>query len=348
MNARIRWIDIAKFLAIFTVLVEHTQYLMVCDQTFYALRVFMVSYFLQVFFLTHGYIERERIQEYNICQLIIKRSKQLIIPYFLWALVLSYGNYNKIFWKNILYGTNNSISNVSNGVLWFLPVMFIASIIFSILLKIGKMVKYANVVYCIGLFVCLCLGECLGKNIKEYPWGVDIALVAVAFMIIGYCLNGVIKRMEKWKILFKVICISIFMVSAYIWQSYNINIGVDQYGNIAWQNQIWMARGIYGKNIIIFVISSVFASLSIFLLAQILEKVRILAYLGENSILLMMLHIIIHPISVEIINVFISKPTFIKSILVASISILIAVPIMIFINRNMPIFGGKSLAMKSL
>lgn len=60
-----------------------------------------------------------------------------MVPYVLWALI-----YAKISFKNLLliaYGTNETIISAgSSGVLWFLPVYFVATILFEIVMYVSK------------------------------------------------------------------------------------------------------------------------------------------------------------------------------------------------------------------
>ena len=64
-----------------------------------------------------------------------KKVKSLLIPYLIWGMIYTH-SIDTNFFKGMAYATNPSLGYAqTNQVLWFLPVMFISTILHQIIMQ---------------------------------------------------------------------------------------------------------------------------------------------------------------------------------------------------------------------
>ena len=102
---RIKYIDIAKIISVFFVLVDHIQYFLPVNNSYMVLRVIWIAFFLQVLFMATGITSSYPIitSAKDIIIFIDKKLRALIIPYFIWCFFLNmYGNHDISFFIILL------------------------------------------------------------------------------------------------------------------------------------------------------------------------------------------------------------------------------------------------------
>ena len=208
--------------------------------------------------------------------------KSILFPYFLWGCI-----YAKFSFKNliyILYGTRNTlISADSLTSLWFLPVLFLASVMAEASNMAAVRLKHKNFFLTAAAAGFLCLGLFLPTNEKYgYPFGADIAFTATGFIILG----EVIAK------LFQSLLCSEFQVLSCV--SSVVSAGMTAYFLIIPQNgYVLMANSIYG-NKLEFLYTSLIGSLLVISFSILLEmfskKQKLLPYIGRNTLGIFILH----------------------------------------------------------
>lgn len=178
---RIEYVDLSKGIAIFLMVLCHTGVHNHFTQWVYA-------FHMPLFFIVSGMLFKNT--SFSLKEYSIKKIKQLLVPYFLFAMILCFGTNSYFDWIKILYASRNSLSdaNVSTP-LWFLPCFFISSIFFMQVNKIGS--RYIKVLVLLILFVLGCLLSNYTINSYRWPFNIDVAFVGVILMTIGQLVNKV-------------------------------------------------------------------------------------------------------------------------------------------------------------
>jgi len=189
-NKRIDWIDIAKFISIFFVMLSHFE---LCPGY---LRAFFAPFYLSVFFFCSGYCYKGG-QDFKT--FLSKKIRTLVWPWFL------YSNLN-IFLshlKSFKHHENGFLIEVFHNLLqirffderlWFIPALFTAFIPFYFLIRYYAKSGNKKVVLMICAFLCL-----VRKVYKAYmdpnlfpwkltslPWHIDYIPTALLFLVLGY------------------------------------------------------------------------------------------------------------------------------------------------------------------
>lgn len=174
-DKRIGWIDISKALGIFLVVLCHCGLRTAFTQWVY-------SFHMPLFFFVSGmvYVQRGQFKEF-----LYRRFRQIMVPYFLFSLILCFGVQSYKDWVNILIANRNSLSeSASFSPLWFLPCLFLSSVLMDIHSRLLGRCK----VYVSGAIAALAVvaGFVISRtDVSPLPWSLDIALVGFGFMWAG-------------------------------------------------------------------------------------------------------------------------------------------------------------------
>ncbi len=192
---RIEYLDLAKAIGIILVIAGH-----VVSSDTITKRV-IYSFHMPLFFLLSGMLLRVR-TEYNKdtwIQLIIKKAKGLLIPFVLWGMI--YAAFSFKHTALILYGTRETlIAAESLTSLWFLPVMFLAFLLCEGVLQFVSRLKKPLIGITLGIVTFAIFGFlCPHHPVYGDPWGVDIAFIAAAFMLVGMLAKTGMEKLKDIK-----------------------------------------------------------------------------------------------------------------------------------------------------
>ena len=162
---RLRYIDIAKAIGIVLVIVGHITVTGTLGKRF------IYAFHMPLFFVLSGMLLCLKsfgdIGSWS--ELILKRAKRLLIPYFIWAMIYSTPTYKNA--ALIFYGSWEALGKAQSLTsLWFLPVMFLAVCLAQAVISL--LVSAVGKRRLVSLFVCLfvCLFASVLLNTK-FPGG---------------------------------------------------------------------------------------------------------------------------------------------------------------------------------
>lgn len=203
------WIDNARALGIMGIVMLH------CMAPLWASSCsWVVLWALPLFFMLSGYGARSGDR---FTRLIRTRSRSLLLPYaatcaaiyLYWQFVLPLfipgekASFNYIL-TMALYGASYPVRQFPDiapvGPIWFLTVLFLATLIFRCILRAtARFPLYVTVAAALAVSVA-------GIKVQKLlflPWGLDQAMLAQAFMMFGYWLrrHGGIMRVKWWWLL---------------------------------------------------------------------------------------------------------------------------------------------------
>lgn len=181
MKERLVWIDMARGISMFCVLLAHS------NVNHYYLHMFYSPWFLVLFFFISGYL-------YNPTSLksdIKKLFRSLVVPYFLLSFLLFLIGLDN--WKAILGGNWNFLALKIQDIilgrhLWFIPCIIMVQFYYIVLYHLFMKTIISKIIIAIILFSSVYFI----RNVHYYvaPYCFDIAIFACSYFIVG----GLIKQ----------------------------------------------------------------------------------------------------------------------------------------------------------
>lgn len=228
MTKRIQWIDICKGLAIFLVLLGHT----LRSNVSY---IYIYNFHMPLFFFLSGVVLNR--EKYTFKSFVVNRFNTLIIPYvffylltYIYWLLLErpFRSFETEWYKplfGLIYAGQFEDLMAHNGILWFLPCLFIAEIFFFLIAFINN--KRLQVILVI-------LISYIGSKIKiVLPWCLNIAMCALPFLYTGGVYREKIQtKIEKQNWLILSLLVISYVTTCTIFPN-RITMALNSYGNLA-------------------------------------------------------------------------------------------------------------------
>ena len=294
MNSRIVWLDALKGFGIIFIMMSHLY--------FFPTPISLGYGFIPLFFIAAGLTYKPK----PFLAEIKQKSKRLLIPYFFYSIiiVLLCLAINYVFHKELTIGKDlfgilyarvcteypyiagkTSLIMGDNQPLWFLPCMFVVYLYLAAYHALKEKQLFVAVVATLTLSI---------QNLPyQLPWSIDLALMSVLFLLLGYRFKEQIFRFittsgfnTKNKVIDILCSVTLLMISFggyYVLTSFNgsCNMSVRNYG----------ALGLYSLPIFFLV-----GCLYTYIIAKIcalLETtwfIKVIAYIGSQSLRLMCIH----------------------------------------------------------
>jgi len=314
MNERIEYIDYFKGGAILLVLFQH------CG----ILSSHILAFHMPLFFFISGllYAKKKDFGSFDI--FVKKRFERLIIPYFafeilslLMASVLHYSfpfvGLDPVYKIDWVYALRNIILvldtpeyiGVSNR-LWFFPALFVSDIIFYWVVKSFNRLPNRGgsayvILFCGFVFLSYLLSKSVGSmdnvfvfstllNPARLPFAIDIALIGVAYIILGLSAGAFVGYLYRQKKLAQITLMFISLIVLYLSVKYNSGLFV-------------MFINSYGDYFVATVgaVSGVLVFISfVFVMTPALPK-KSLGFLGQNSLIFFPIHLYVISLYAKII-----------------------------------------------
>jgi len=267
-NNRLGWIDNARGIGIFTVILVHSMIPMNYDVYLEAAVALLAGFAIALFFIMAGMTYNGDKNRYNLKGYAISRGRQLLVPYFILYIIMmvlfipladSVATYltpaDVLFW--FLYGAGPPGQATH---LWFLPVLFFGLMLFvaieSLTHSYDPRVRWplAVLLPVLAFWITDIFSPML------VPWRVNSVLIATAFCIIGHEMQRY-NGLKQWRTNSKILDIVIFLILAvvlFVASQYNgfFNFVEDSFGENAW---LYLVTGTSGT-ILVFMLASLFKS----------------------------------------------------------------------------------------
>lgn len=333
---RKNYLDVTKLFAVICVMNAHA------SVTYNPVRRTISAFFMPVFFVIYGLASSGKPLKswQEASQFLEKRMKSLLVPYVLWALIYA-GDTGITFVKGVLLGTNRSLGTAeTNQVLWFLPCMFIAVILFQIYSNIDANVTNKAGKLGLAVFVMLVCGIISCKFNIVFIFGSDIALSGCIFMIIGRGIGrGVFETFWKEKPNYvKFFVAVLLLLLTYVIVTCNLPY-LEQRGH----HGVVMALAVYGRYDL-FLAGAVTGSFGLLLIAMVFENIKLFAYMGRFSLVIMAVHYILFPYVKPVCSRILDMPygELVYPAMVAVCCFAICIPLCYIIDWAVPELNGKA------
>ena len=195
-NQRIEWIDIAKGIGILSIILMH------CQPPKY-LGILLASYSVQLFFFLSGCCFSLKQESFN--SFVLHKVNRLLVPYyFLGTIIVVYRTMIDCVLKHesvyiLMDYEKKLLISKSFTSLWYLPCLFVSSVLFWLLLKTTKnQLAYSGVVSFMLMILSYMYYRLGGKTL---PWNIDVALVAIFYLWMGYSFHKLTKDKQSENIL---------------------------------------------------------------------------------------------------------------------------------------------------
>lgn len=207
VKQRIEWIDLVRGFGILLVIFGHAS----IEEHF---SLWLHAFHMPLFFVVSGYLYSEN-RKGTTLGYIGRKAKAQLLPYAVWG-ILTY-----LLWLFLYRGQEqdllspllsllwiNSTGLKISGVFWFLTALFIASVLFDLILRHVKNRIVQGIILC-----ALAIVGCLFRRVfdRQLPWSMLSAFVGMGFMYLGYQFkahenNAVVARLNslKWYVLLPV------------------------------------------------------------------------------------------------------------------------------------------------
>jgi acyltransferase len=328
-NGRIKFIDLAKGIGIFLVVMGHSME---------PRSAFIYSFHMPLFFLLSGYFYRYE----SFKTTLLGKINRLLIPFYFFS-VLSWCIYLlKIVYISdkdgiisyimsfgqIIIGLNPDVGNVP---LWFLPCLFSTSLLYWGIQKLTTHPVYSS----IFVFILSLIGYyAYSLNLENLPFRPEVACSAIVFYHLGYCTNkyNFTDRLRNISIygFLVLICLLPFIQTFLIYLNtlYSHSHRVNMYSNTL-------------GNYFIFYICALVGIIHIIALSLKINKINIVNWYGKNSLIILAIHF---PITNQVIKIYPFLPSvldnYTKGVIAACITMAICYPFILFFQHCFPKLSG--------
>jgi len=276
---RLYWIDLLKAGGMFLVILGHAT-------SSITLKKMIYSFHMPLFFIVSGYTWKLR-KEMSLKDFVKRRIKALVIPYFVINIIFipvmifqaSLGKAVKqSLWETIIgifYSNNQGSYFSSLTVTWFLLTLFLAEIMFFLVSKYSRNEKEK---FCLVALIAAA-GFIFSIIAPEFHtiWHFDVALVGCSLIYIG---NLFMENTDKLKNIIQKKGLTIIIA---------IIMSLVGFGIAYINRRVSLVAHRYG-NILYFYISSVGLTTVGALFSMLLPSIKILEYIGKNTLLYLALH----------------------------------------------------------
>lgn len=298
-ETRIRWIDTAKLIGIFLVILGHLP--LAAGKSGFSPATFIYTFHMPLFFFLSGLVEKNR----PVRQTLVRSAKSLLIPYaayylitYVWWLAASFLRHPERFERSITdgffkpmaglllgVGFDTDYSYMTNVPLWFLVALFWCRLINALANRSPRILKPA--IALLGFAVAIALS----KTGRFLPFSLGAVFMALPFYFLGdFFGNSGSKIIPRKKSnLFWIAALILGFAGIIVATIFNGNVDVNGIG--------------FGRSPVLFLLGALCGTLMTCAFSQLLPSLttpRPLAFLAQNTIVILAFHSIISGIYLKI------------------------------------------------
>lgn len=247
---RIAYIDLAKVLTIFLVILGHSTILVgFLEQWIY-------SFHMPVFFSLYGMtynIERHSSNGFFTVHFVKQRFIRLMIPAIIWAIGYSIVSpfddspFHPTDMLKIAYFSQASLRQAGSLTsIWFMPCMFLAVLLTELSIcfinKISKNKASTHILIVLNILFLATITFILPRSSRGYPWCANLVPLATAMIMTGYLVRQLVDTSSNWctrhklsiPLVFILALVTLCVVSWFNWQfitGKNVDMASAKFGN---------------------------------------------------------------------------------------------------------------------
>lgn len=313
---RKRYVDWMKTIAIILVIVGHTNFANSwCKSWIYA-------FHMPLFFFASGLVLKQE----PLGSWFSKKSRALLVPFVLWGLIYAEFSFESL--AKLIYGSYRMISAAGSLTsLWFLPAMFLALLIIQLVWK--WLNSPTAVLAAAAGFTAISM--ILPQLENGYPWCLDAAFLAAAFILIGYGTEqktAVIKSAKFWS---AAALVGLLLLLTVPLNPVNRDSNVLMAGNFV-GNPLWFWTAAIGGCSLVFSVSH--------LLGNTQFGSKAVRFIGENTLVIFAVQ---KPIISGFEHIFrrFPMPSVVELLITSAGTLAITCAAAVIINRYAPCLAGR-------
>lgn len=334
---RLPWIDTLKAIGVTLVILGHT-----VGVPPLVLQVIFASH-IPLFFWMSGLVGTGKVRLLPFRDYLRERAHRRLLPYLavamgsylLWVLLLRHFGTRQaaaIPWYiplvGILYGSDTRDFLAPNVVLWFFPCLLVTEIFFYFLARLPSRLALGG-----ALMVSSLLGFVAPTFLPwRLPWGLELALTAVVFYGIGYLCQPYLVSFhlstgKRWLLLLSSLILYV--------------------AGALYNRPVAFIIGNYGGNYGAFYVAAFAGILFWSLWAQILQRSRLLQVIGQQTLVLFSLHLLVFPLFTGFfLSVLRLPPNFreqsvLYAVLYTILAIALLTPVSLWLGKHCPLLLGQ-------
>lgn len=284
MADRINWLDNAKALGIFLVLLGHQDITPLAKQWIYSFHMPLFFFLSGFLFNYKKYIKAKTFFKRKVATLLVPYFTFAFIAFFFWLFVVRNlsvrGGSLQINPLKPFFGIFYSIGvkgygNPMEEALWFLTCLFVVETIFWFILKFSQ--KLSSTLRVFFLFAVVTIGIIYNNaSLVRLPWSIDVACVALIFYAIGYYFKNridsgltLLKKASSYK---KALVLITFLSLNILFCVLNGRIDMN---------------GLWFNNFILFLASAWMGIAFVLSLSRLVGLNNIISFFGKNTLIIM-------------------------------------------------------------
>ena len=343
---RYDYVDVLKAFAIFLVVFAHAP---LCDN---ALKQFIYSFHMPVFFFVYGLtynLSSHENKGFLTKLFVFGKLKRLIIPAAFWSLFyaalngIKQGSFSIKSFLYILYGSQYGFKAADSLTsIWFLPCMFAAVCFTEIImcfvnsLKCKNPYKYFTIM--VFAFVLSMISYFLPHIKIGYPWCVNVAPMACAFILFGYFFKVITRKYVKFYSGVNLLFFTVFTF-VFLFFTFKLNLKYIQINNVD------MASSEYG-NYFLYIMDAMLGTVMLTSFSAFVTKMRLnispLIALGKSTMPIFLLH---KPIIQKLCHIcnaaFPQADNFLVVTAISFVTVIISYGLTIIIRYTVPVIIGE-------
>ncbi len=326
IKPRMKWVDNAKGIAMFSVILGHCLEYINSDMGCSLLLLPIVySFSVPLFFMVSGYFHKS--ENVGFWKYVLKKAKSILIPYATFMVICLLVSAIRIYVfkteleTTLFQGFLNIVIQRHYNMLWFLAVLFLTEIISYFLLY-----KKNYILIFVAIAVSVLTAFLLRRyNLLYLPWSIDIVPFAFIFYAVGFAV-----RDSEEKVFFKWLS-PIYLTVGVALTLINLKITPGlRYVN--------MYKSDYGF-LPLYFLGGIAMSFGILCICKWIEKGRLLSYIGKNSLLFYGFHLFVLTFLMHFIRKIsiASYPVYLATVVGTLIIITAVVSIVPLVINNTPL-----------
>ena len=353
MKERIGYYDIARGLGIIFVVIGHI------DTFYMPFRSVVITFHMALFFMISGMLFWEnQAEERGYSESLKRKFLRIMVPYILFSILSILIEFVRLALQGVFYWPHfkalliSVFSLYGNSVMWFLPALFFAEMIFLAVLKMKN--DFVTVVSILCLTILAVWANTLNPGGGEFRQSFYAAMIRGIFCTVFLCAGYYIRKWtSKLRIPGYVYGVVAVVLLGICVKLNDVNPKVDLRA-MYWGEYIFATNSstaLLAVKVILYLVGAVSGALGIICLCKMFDMFcnnpvyKVLAFFGSNSLVIMATHLDWHVLHYSMdlaswLNGFLPGSAFYHLWIIVFVFAVEAVLIKL-INKYVPILAGK-------
>ena len=283
MKERIEYIDLAKGICIFLVVLDHISVGKYFSGGDYPMNDIFMQTRMPLYFILSGLFFKD--YDGGIREFLLRKTNRILVPYLFFMIV--YQALAKL--MSALTSIDTTAANITGiwAPLWFLLCLFWMNAIFATLYYIIKRFIPSGLTADVALGGCVLAIGIAGYYAGDLPMNIGTAMTSLPFLWIGYLLN---RRLRFFQLSIK-------------WQwALLLGIGLIAVLHYTYMGENFFYLNTYSSPLLLVYLAGLLGTLGILLLSRVIKWLPIISYIGRYSIIVLCTHMAVMKVVLALLS----------------------------------------------